>query len=32
MYASMNLIIIGSDNTMSPVQYQDIFWTSAGLL
>ena len=32
IYASMNLVIIGSDSGLSPVQRQAITWTNAALL
>ena len=32
MYASVNRVSISSDNGLSPIRRQAIFWTSAGLL
>ena len=32
MYASLNWIIIGSDNGLSPVRRQAIIWTNGGIL
>ena len=32
MYASVNYIIIGSDNGLSPGWHQAIIWTNAGIL
>ena len=32
IYASLNWVIIGSDNGLSPVRRQAIIWTNAGIL
>ena len=32
IYASLNWVIIGSDNGLSPVRHQAIIWTNAGIL
>ena len=32
IYASLNWVIIGSDNGLSPVRCQAIIWTNAGIL
>ena len=32
MYASVNRVSIDSDNGLSPIRYQAIIWTIAGLL
>ena len=32
VYVSVNQVIIGSDNGLSPVIHQAIIWTSAGIL
>ena len=32
IYASLNWVIIGSDNDLSPVRRQAIIWTNAGIL
>ena len=32
MYASLNLVIIGSDNGLSPVRRQAIIWTNTRIL
>ena len=31
IYASLNWVIIGSDNGLSPVRRQAIIWTNAGV-
>ena len=32
IYASVKYAIFGSDNGLSPIRYQAIIWTKAGLL
>ena len=32
IYASLNWVIIGADNGLSPVQRQAIIWTNDGIL
>ena len=32
IYASVNRVIIGSDNGLSPIRRQTIIWTNAGIL